>query len=133
MLAPRALYAELLSSTERSKRESYDVYMKRVVDYKATATKELDHRRRVEMSEDDLIPHAEDIIMNTSAGTVEIKGPMTREEKKAWDELARRRDEAAAQIRAYQNELKTETDAEKRADLRGGHRDVPGWPRHARR
>ncbi len=53
------------------------------------------------VDEPDPIPHPDDIVIDVNTGTVEIRGPMTREEKIKWD----RARENKAEIDAYIEEL----------------------------
>ena len=53
--------------------------------YKEVVGKEFARRKKLNPSEPDPVPHPDDIIVNMSTGAVEIRGPMTEQEKVVWD------------------------------------------------
>ena len=53
--------------------------------YKEVVGKEFARRKKLNPSEPDPVPHPDDIIVNMSTGEVEIRGPMTEQEKIVWD------------------------------------------------
>jgi Family of unknown function (DUF5681) len=80
-------YTDLLRLIEEEKWASYSAYLKQLVDYKMDFGKEFERRKKLNPSEPEPIPHPDDIIINTSTGTVELRGPMTKEEKVYWDRI----------------------------------------------
>jgi hypothetical protein len=80
-------YMDLLRLIEEEKWASYSAYLKELVEYKIDFGTEFERRKKLNPSEPEPIPHPDDIIVNTHTGTVELRGPMTREEKVWWDRI----------------------------------------------
>jgi hypothetical protein len=80
-------YMDLLRLIEEEKWASYSAYLKQLVDYKMDFGKEFERRKKLNPSEPEPIPHPDDIIINPPTGTVELRGPMTKEEKVYWDRI----------------------------------------------
>jgi hypothetical protein len=55
--------------------------------YKEEVGEEFERRRKLNPSEPEPVPHPDDIIVNMSTGTVEVRGPMTKEEQVVWDRI----------------------------------------------
>jgi Family of unknown function (DUF5681) len=85
------LFAELLTSVESSNRRQHDEWLQVAIEYKTGWEQELERRKAHNIVAPDPIPHPDDIVINPRTGHVEIKGPMTKEEKQAWDELRERK------------------------------------------
>ena len=83
------LFAEMLVMTEREKT---------AIDYKNHWEAELERRQRLGIDASDPIPHPDHIQIDTQTGQVRITGRMTREEKKQWDWLVKRKVEFEAEL-----------------------------------
>jgi hypothetical protein len=82
--APR-LFTTLISSTERERRKARESELEAAITYKVAWERELERRRRLEMTAADPLPHPDDIVIDVDDGTVVIKGPATKEEKVLWE------------------------------------------------
>ena len=80
-------YMDLLRIIEEEKWASYSAYLKQLLDYKVDFGEEFERRKKLNPSEPEPIPHPDDIFVNTHTGTVELRGPMTKEEKVYWDRI----------------------------------------------
>lgn len=81
------LFGELVQWVEKENRELHDTWLKSAIDYKSEWERELDRRERTGDTGPEPLPHPDDIVINMSTGAVEIRGPMTKEEKLEWDQL----------------------------------------------
>ena len=82
---PMRYFMELLHSIEDENFSAYSAYAKAMMAYKEDVGKEFARRKKLNPSEPDPVPHPDDIIVNMSTGAVEIRGPMTEQEKVVWD------------------------------------------------
>jgi hypothetical protein len=80
-------YVGLLRLIEEENWASHSAYLKQLVDYKMDFGEEFKRRKELNPSEPEPIPHPDDIIVNSHTGTVELRGPMTKEEKVYWDRI----------------------------------------------
>jgi hypothetical protein len=80
-------FVDGLHSIEEGNFAAYSAYLKTMIDYKLDVGREFERCKKLNPSEPDPIPHPDDIIINTSTGTYEICGPMTKEEKVWWDRI----------------------------------------------
>jgi hypothetical protein len=100
------LFAELLSSVERDNKRLHDEWFATAIDYKIERERELERRKRLGIEAPDPIPHPDHLVIDMNAGTVRIKGPMTKEEKAAWDELRERKQECDREIAELEDLLR---------------------------
>lgn len=84
-------FTDLLKAVEEDKKALYDEYLSTCMEYKTNWNRELDRCKRLGIPAPEIIPHPDDIIINMNTGRVEIRGPMTPEDKKVWDELRNRK------------------------------------------
>lgn len=77
---------ELVMAIETEGKAAYDDFTRTAIEYKREWTEELARRTRVGSTQPDPIPHPDDIIINMQTGAVEIRGPMTPEQKRLWDQ-----------------------------------------------
>jgi hypothetical protein len=76
------------------------------IDYKMEWDRELERRKRLGIEAPDPIPHPDHLVIDMNAGTVRIKGPMTKEEKAAWDHLRERKQECDREIAELEDLLR---------------------------
>ena len=100
------LFAELLSSVERDNKRLHDEWFATAIDYKIEWERELERRKKLGIEAPDPIPHPDHLVIDMKAGTVRIKGPMTKEEKAAWDHLRERKQECDREIAELEDLLK---------------------------
>ena len=67
--------------------------------------RELERREKLGIEVPDPIPHPDDIVIDMQTGTVHVNGPMTKEEKVAWDLVRDRRAACEAEIEMLQTML----------------------------
>jgi hypothetical protein len=105
------LFAELLTSVESSNRRQHDEWLQIAIEYKIGWEQELERREANNIVAPDPIPHPDDIVIDPRTGRVEIRGPMTKEEKQEFDKLRERKtkyDQAIVKLEAL---LREEPDA----------------------
>jgi Family of unknown function (DUF5681) len=100
------LFAQLLSSVERDNKRLHDEWFTSAIDYKMEWERELERRNKLGIEAPDPIPHPDHLVIDMKAGTVHIKGPMTKEEKAAWDHLRERKQECDREIAELEDLLK---------------------------
>ncbi len=97
------MFADLLQWVEREDKASHDEWVNAALDYKIEWECELERRKKCGETGPEPIPHPDDIAMNMNTGQIEVKGPMTKEEKVKWDrarEFKAEHDEFLTQIEA---------------------------------
>jgi hypothetical protein len=80
-------FIETLGSIEEGRRSKYEAYYKAMMTYKEVVGEEFERRRKLNPSEPAPVPHPDDIIDNMATGTIEVRGPMTKEEQVLWDRI----------------------------------------------
>lgn len=97
---PRAqrLFTELLRSSELEDRRLHDEWLGGAIEYKMSWEHELEERKRLGTDGPEPLPHPDDIVIDRKAGTIRIKGPMTKEEKVIWDRWRERKKECDLEI-----------------------------------
>jgi Family of unknown function (DUF5681) len=100
------LFTELLAATERSDKQRRDEWLETAVNYKTGWEMELERLRIHGIKPPDLIPHPDDIIVDFRLGTVEIRGPMSREELKDLKEWLSRRNAHKQELERLHQELR---------------------------
>lgn len=112
------LFAELLSSTEGSRRALHDEWFRTAIIYKREWEAELD--RRVERGITHLpdpLPHPDQIKINVREGTAKLIGPVTRDDKLLIDEWTERKHLIAENVEGLKLDLIEEEDCDERADI----------------
>jgi hypothetical protein len=92
------LFTELLASVEIANKRLHDEWLQTAIDYKVDWERELERRNSLGIDAPAPIPHPDDLIIDMKAGTVHVKGPMTKEEKAQWDYLRERKAECDREI-----------------------------------
>jgi hypothetical protein len=75
------MFTDLLRLVEQENRKTYQDWFAAAAEYKASWEQELDERKRTGRKGPEPLPHPDDIAIDLRAGTVAIRGPMTKEEK----------------------------------------------------
>ena len=83
----QVLFSEMLNITQGNKLRERQALFQAAVDYKIGWQQELELRRQKGVSGPDPLPHPDRVILDFNTGTVQIKGPLTKEEKVEWDRL----------------------------------------------
>lgn len=84
-ITAQKLFAETLIAIEQEKRREAEDHMTNIVEYKKTWSAELAYREKHCIEGEVPIPHPDHIILDMKRGTVEIKGPLSQEEKDKQD------------------------------------------------
>jgi hypothetical protein len=80
-------YMDLLSLIEEEKSASYQVYQKKLFDYKMDVGEEYERRKKLNPSEPAPLPHPDDIIVNPATGSIRLCGPSSKEEEIWWNRI----------------------------------------------
>jgi hypothetical protein len=75
-------------------------------EYKRRWGEEFARCRREGLPEPEQLPHPDDVIIDYRKGSLRLAGPITLEEKKKWDVLLARRDEAQEEVLYYGRKIK---------------------------
>ena len=110
-------FAALLEQIETDSRVKYDEYRKTVIDYKCDWEKELQRRKRLGVVLPDPMPHPDDILVDFKTGTIQMKGPMCKEEIPEWEWLRARKEESRSEIRYCEAMLKKKSNQKYRAQI----------------
>ncbi len=78
---------DLLQGVERENKALHDELLQAAIDYKVEWERELHRREQLGETGQEPVPHPDDIVIYTNTGEVEIRGPLTKEEKVKWDRL----------------------------------------------
>jgi hypothetical protein len=87
----QALFSEMLNITEGKRLKEQQALFQAAVDYKIRWEEELELRRQKGIAGPAPFPHPDHVILDMKTGTVQIKGPLTKEEKVEWDCLVDRK------------------------------------------
>ncbi len=104
------LFTELLAATERGNKRLHDEWLETAIGYKVDWTRELERRRALGISAPDPVPHPDDIVVDMRTGQVEVRGPMTAEEKPDWDWLRARKRMFEDEVAELRKELADDPD-----------------------
>lgn len=99
------LFTQLLSTTERDNKRLADEWLDTAITYKVEWERELERRARLGIEAPAPIPHPDDIIIHMNTGLVEVKGPMTKEDKVLWDDMRERKRGLEAELAELQQVL----------------------------
>jgi hypothetical protein len=79
------LFTELLATTEKEDKRLHDQFLEVAITYKVEWERELERRDRLGITGPEPLPHPDHVVVDIRTGTVQIKGPATKEEKAEWD------------------------------------------------
>jgi Family of unknown function (DUF5681) len=116
-LRSQQLFMEVLSETERLRKEESDRFLETAIQYKCGWERELERRKAFGIIGPNPIPHPDDVHIDLNSGQVTFKGPMTKEEKAEWDYCYDRVDEIDREIELMNAELKRPRSNKYRARL----------------
>lgn len=100
------LFIHHMTNIEKQDRKETEDFFKEAYEYKAKWTQELKIIREAGLEEPELVPHPDHIDFDPLTLSVIINGPVTEEQKKRWDILVARRDEAVKTIKEEKQALK---------------------------
>jgi hypothetical protein len=105
-LRSQQIFARLLSDVESANKALNDRSLETAIEYKAGWERELERRAKLGIKGPDPLPHPDDVIIDVRAGHVNVKGPMTKEEKVEWDRMYARVEECDREIAEMTASLK---------------------------
>jgi Family of unknown function (DUF5681) len=105
-LRSQQIFANLLSEVESANKALNDQSLETAIEYKAGWERELERRAKLGIKGPEPLPHPDDVIIDVRRGQVNIKGPMTKEEKVEWDRAYARVEECDREIVELRASLK---------------------------
>ena len=111
------LFTQLLAATETANKQLHDEWLETAITYKTKWDSEIERCKRQGIEPPNPLPHPDDIIIDMSTGDVRIKGPMTPEDKKRWDELRERKSGFEQELADLKQLLIDEPDYEYRSSV----------------
>lgn len=109
--------AELVQTVEEQDRQTRMEILKSAIDYKNGWEDTIEWARKNGVAEPEPLPHPDDIIIDLRTAMVHYNGPVTPEDKFAWDKNLSRRDEAQAEVTYYAAKHRSARDPAKRQRL----------------
>lgn len=106
--------AEMVQRIETSKQDERMRAFENALEYKIKWEQEAERCRRAGLPAPEPIPHPDDIILDMRTGNVKTHGPLTKEEKRLWDERLARRTDAQAEVSYYARAYKRARDPDKK-------------------
>lgn len=111
------LFTELLFTTERENKRLHDEWLDVATTYKVEWDRELERRQRLGIVAPDPLPHPDHVVINYRTGEVEIKGPMTKEEKVKYEMYTKAKVEFQAELDELEQLLRDEPDYQYRKQV----------------
>jgi len=99
------MFAELVRTIETENKELHDEWLNTAIEYKTQWEREIERAKKLGMEVPNPIPHPDHIVINMKTGSVELRGPMTKEEKIKWDRARQLRKDLIAEIAIVEQEL----------------------------
>jgi hypothetical protein len=86
-LRSQQLFASLLAQTESANNALAQKWFDTALEYKLQWNRELERRATLGVSGPEPIPHPDHVIIDMNTGRVQIRGPLTKEDKVKWDHM----------------------------------------------
>ena len=99
------MFADFVSYVEGDRKALSDEYLKTMIEYKADGMKEIARCKELDIDPPEMIPHPDDIYIDMNTGRVEMRGPMTPEDKIVWDEIRKQKKELKQSIKIFEKLL----------------------------
>lgn len=93
------MFTEMIQWVEGENKALHDEYLKTMIEYKVEGEKELERCKRAGLTAPEMFPHPDDIIIDFRTSDVKIMGPMSKEEKKIWDQMRQATEQSKKDIR----------------------------------
>lgn len=90
--------AEMVQRVEAAEKTSRMESLESFLDYKMKWTEEIERCEKAGLPGPAPVPHPDDVILDFRKGTTAIHGPLTKEEKVAWDKRLQRRSDAQSEV-----------------------------------
>lgn len=111
------LFTDLVSATERRRRAQHESWTETWVNYKLLWTEELQRREREGSDAPDPLPHPDHVVIDARNDSINIVGPVTKEEQVKYDAILRTKE----QLLQEAEELRQVISRVRRKDWREGH------------
>ena len=102
------MFTELLRTVETENKALHDEYLNTVIEYKASAEKEIARCTSLGIEPPEMYPHPDHIHIDMRTGEAVVRGPFTRDEKKIWDQARRFKEKIDEEIERLKGMLKKE-------------------------
>ena len=80
-------FTDLLKSAEGDRNAANKKFLNQAIEYKISGMREIERCKKLGIEPPEMIPHPDDIYVNMTTDRIEIRGPMTPEDKKDWDKI----------------------------------------------
>ena len=80
-------FTDLLKSAEGDRNATNERHLTSAIEYKISEMQEIERCKELGIKPREMIPHPDDIYINIAKNRVEMRGPMTPEDKKDWDQM----------------------------------------------
>lgn len=111
------LFMQFITDLEQQDRKEREAFFKAAVEYKNEVEQELKFMREAGLKEPEIVPHPDHIELDPFTLSVTINGPATEQQKKRWDVLISRRDQALRTIQQASEALEKTKDPKQRKSL----------------
>ena len=102
--------AEMVQRVEAAEKASRMENLESFLDYKMKWTEEIERCQRTGLPDPAPVPHPDDVILDFREGTTAIHGPLTKEEKVAWDKRLQRRSDAQSEVSFFAGKFRKARD-----------------------
>lgn len=116
-IGSQRMFTQLLAGVERERRELHNKWLQTAIEYKVTWTERIEDAKRRGVPPPEPLPHPDHIEIDTNTAEVRIKGPMTPEEKKLWDQMEERKQQAIETIILLRSQLNEQSDPSAREKI----------------
>lgn len=89
----RRQFLDLFAASEKRRSRYHEELLELAIQYKLYWERELAYRERTGATGEDPLPHPDHVVIDMQTSDVHIVGPVTPEQKKAWDEMARMKED----------------------------------------
>jgi hypothetical protein len=96
-LAQKTL-TEIVQRVEEAEVQSRMTSLESFLDYKIAWEREIERCDKAGLRTPSPLPHPDDVILDFRKGTVNVRGPLTKEEKAEWDKRLERRSDAQDEV-----------------------------------
>jgi hypothetical protein len=122
------VFLDTVSKAQQIRKNEEHEYIATMCEYKRKLTEELIERKRSGKTGPEPVPHPDDIVIDPRKGTVEIRGPVTQEEKAILDYLIDREQASREEVEILNHHLDDEWRCDDRemyeAELRDAEEQV---------
>lgn len=101
---------DLIMATESNEYDQYMKLFEAAVEYKRDKEQMIKHYEEQGLTPPEIYPHPDHVEADPRTGRVRFTGPMSKEEKEVWDQVAERRDLALEAIEFLEDALEKDPD-----------------------